>query len=548
MPPAAQRAVFATLLALGLASMASAQPILRDPPPLVTDSPTPVHDPDFPPRLSSNSDPLDERSPSPEARIVFFPPTAPIFGAAITELLSARPTFARPTRPADELADQVNEFFYPALGTRLSEGKFTSNLLKPFDAYCAARTGLLNELQAKLALLPLNDAAARERELREFAAIQTPRVVALEKDAERLRKNLVHDGSFGYDVDWNESRKWRLDDPHFRASSLAAIAEFQVIRAAVFYQTGLTPEQRGLLLELAIEQREKLLAERSRGAPPPHDPFLIFFSPETSRLKLPSPLPPALGASVEAYNHDKEMLKRELHDTVLDQDKSPPSQRTKHFEALADRQWPHLRELAERAEEVRRGLSALPEPPLPPLPPQLPPALLARIEAYRHERTALDRERQEFLAAVPSPQAMAAPHSAGDIRALRQIFEQRSQMMRDKLAEFQRENAPRYEALQQSLTSIGADITAFAQSHTDPATGQPMDAKVLLRQIGESNQQFAKIGREAAIYPLYRTAMLEPGLSPEQRRLLFGAALVGLAQPLPNGEPMPIGMIPRVQY
>jgi hypothetical protein len=38
--------------------------------------------------------------------------------------------------------------------------------------------------------------------------------------------------------------------------------------------------------------------------------------------------------------------------------------------------------------------------------------------------------------------------------------------------------------------------------------------------------------------------MLMPGLSPEQRRLLFGFARVGLAQPLPAGEPLPTGSQP----
>jgi len=34
----------------------------------------------------------------------------------------------------------------------------------------------------------------------------------------------------------------------------------------------------------------------------------------------------------------------------------------------------------------------------------------------------------------------------------------------------------------------------------------------------------------------YRNAMLQPGLSPEQRRLLFDGALQKLALPLPRGE------------
>ena len=39
--------------------------------------------------------------------------------------------------------------------------------------------------------------------------------------------------------------------------------------------------------------------------------------------------------------------------------------------------------------------------------------------------------------------------------------------------------------------------------------------------------------------------MLQPGLSPEQRRLLFGYALGGLAQPLPFGEFMPLSSAKR---
>lgn len=44
------------------------------------------------------------------------------------------------------------------------------------------------------------------------------------------------------------------------------------------------------------------------------------------------------------------------------------------------------------------------------------------------------------------------------------------------------------------------------------------------------------IGREVAIYERYKLAMLQPGLSPGQRRLLFRAAHAGLAQGLPVGE------------
>jgi hypothetical protein len=70
-----------------------------------------------------------------------------------------------------------------------------------------------------------------------------------------------------------------------------------------------------------------------------------------------------------------------------------------------------------------------------------------------------------------------------------------------------------------------------------------MDTAALMRRVNTADAQFEKIGREEVIYKDYRVAMLEPGLSPEQRRLLFGAALAGLAQPLPPGDRMPDGPV-----
>ena len=78
-----------------------------------------------------------------------------------------------------------------------------------------------------------------------------------------------------------------------------------------------------------------------------------------------------------------------------------------------------------------------------------------------------------------------------------------------------------------------------AEKQVDRKTGRPLNAETLLRQRAASMEEFDTFGRAAVIYTNYRIAMLQPGLSPEQRRLLFGYALVGLAQPLPHGELMP---------
>jgi hypothetical protein len=50
----------------------------------------------------------------------------------------------------------------------------------------------------------------------------------------------------------------------------------------------------------------------------------------------------------------------------------------------------------------------------------------------------------------------------------------------------------------------------------------------------------ASIQKEARpLYTDYNVAVFQPGLSPEQRRLLFAAALQKLGLPLPGGELQP---------
>jgi hypothetical protein len=68
----------------------------------------------------------------------------------------------------------------------------------------------------------------------------------------------------------------------------------------------------------------------------------MFFSPETARFRLPEAASPSLRERVGAFNGLKAALKRELHDTVIAQDRASAAARRKAFEALADRQWPAL--------------------------------------------------------------------------------------------------------------------------------------------------------------------------------------------------------------
>lgn len=502
-------------------------------------TPIPPISSEFPPSPWPDSDYLVP--PKPSFRVTFFPPTPPTYGAPIADGETS-PTFngLRVVTP-ETLPDFVNENFYPALGTRLAEASLLGNFPARLDAYLANRTALIDELKEQLHLAEAADPATSERDLRAFAASQTPRIVALEQEAELIRDNLVRGAFLQPSADWNEVRGWRLGALPARNPALAASAEFQVIRAAAFFSKGFSTGQRDLLREIAMALREKLPVSRGRAAPSlpgPGDPFAMFFSPETSRLRLPPKLPPELSAKIGGYNHDKDELKTELHDAVVAQDQASAAKRTRNFAALAESQAPRLTALAERAEEIRRGLAALPKPPPPAAQPDLPPDFLDQLNAYRRDKLALDAEHRARISQVSRTPFIGSPDQP-IVERIRQSLSARRDTMKQAEADFQQENADRYAELKQRTARMRQRLDTIAAARIDPATGQPMDAAAFMRVFNAAEQQFEKIGRKEAIYHDYKIAMLLPGLSPEQRRLLFGATLVGLAQPLPAGERLP---------
>lgn len=487
-----------------------------------------------------NGSPVNERRPSPRAdEAVFFPPAAPVYGVPVT-LRSPSPLTlnGRPIEPPDDLGKYVGEFFYPPLSSRLLAHRLDKKVGQQLATYEARRAALLNDLQNTLVVLESADPANRERELHTFAAAQTPLIVALEKEAEEIRRKLIEGGTLDQSVDWSRDREWRLGDPTTTRFSPDS-GELQVIRATAYYQAELLPEQRGLLCEIVETRR------RARGFARPGKAAAVFFSPEMARLVLPDDLPPALNAQVASYVRLKDELKAELRDAVVANDASPPKKRTAVFHKLAETQWPRIAELAHLAEEIRHGLAALPAPAPPPLPPRLPSDLAARLEAVKNEQAALNTARLERAQEVNRKSLFILPDSSEKIT--REGFGTAIARRRAELEEvenaFHRENSERYQALETARKTLAADLQDFAQAHLDPVTGDPMDVKVLLARMNASDRYFDQVAREEVLYKFYRIAMLEPGLSSEQRRLLFSAARVELAQPLPPAETFPRGRI-----
>jgi hypothetical protein len=334
----------------------------------------------------------DDQTDSPPIRlpVVFFPPTPPVYGASIDgePAGTSRLYFGRRLTAPDGLADFGGEIFFPPLSTRLHALALSAKLEARLHAYRARRNELVNALLDQCTLLHDATPEKREEALRAFAAEQTPRVVALEDEADVLRRDLVRGGLLS-SVDWNAQRRWRLDTFPPAQDWANREAEFQVVRAVAYYEDGLVPAQRGLLRELATELEGA--ARRARGEPVAgHESDAMFFSPEQTRLRLPAGLPPAVLERIAAYNRDKAALKKELRAAIHALEPAPAAQRRAAFTRLADEQWPRLGALESLANRIRVDLG----PRFEPAPPRQPPPGL-RLAGRIQRLTFVSQQRVE---------------------------------------------------------------------------------------------------------------------------------------------------------
>ena len=443
----------------------------------------------------------------------FFPPDPPPLGA---ELRLFHPPATRSPAPAEGAAF-VNELFYPILCLRLAAEDLPKRLQTGLDAYRTAKTGLQNELRSRIARLKGADAGVRQQDLAEFSPVQTPRIAELEATAAQLRSDLQRGGLYAFFAgrgDWNEYRSWRLaagSNEQPRPDTLQM--EFEVMRAAVCYQDGLSPAQRRLVREIAMELQAEI-RQSEAAAQPARDTSLIFFLPETARIRLPADLPADLAAKVATFLTVKTALKAELRAALCNWDARKSEERTQALAQLAAKQAPRIAALDEMAEDIRRGLAEVANMPGPPAPPALPAELEARISTYRGHKLELLKALHAMLA---SPDSSIRPPA-------------KPNRVQEQVAAFNRENTARFAELKSERDGIRE---ALAQSMR--AQGTARDQKSindLLEEFENSRQQQEVWDR----YRDYQSAVLMPGLSPEQRRLLYDAAIEELALPLPGGE------------
>lgn len=475
---------------------------------------------------------IEERVP------VFFPPTPPPLGRALPRSQIPAGRLAAPP----EMAAFVNEPFYPALATRLALKRLPDRLKARVEEYRRAKVARLTELRAALEQARALAPAERAATLSAFAGRQAAALRAQEETAEALRRDL---GSS--DLSWNAYRQWHLGDNERRGFSPAEIA--QVMRAAAYYQDALLPAQRRLLREISLEL---LNAGENPEAAAANHPYL-FFPPEPARITVPAGLPGDVAAKAAEYETRKSGLKKELYDAVFAHDGRRFAWfRPNPLKALAENQRPRLAELEALAEEIRRGLADQPDavPVMERTP--LTPALQVRLNALLQDIGGAQRravERIESILAETRDLPMQASYrfEAEGLRFV--VIPSRAARGGGAIPPA---TLDKIVAARERISQAGSDYDQRLATLLAERDAIRLEAAKILgtRESARLDQAIGTAVRVAnareteAAYVEYRQALFEPGLSPEQRRLLFDGAIERLELPLPRGELQPVTRAP----
>lgn len=461
--------------------------------------------------------------------LIFFPTFPPALDTAINR---NQPSPSGSTAAPPGLAPYVSEIFYAQLGSQLHAGSLNGKLREQLSTYRTAKLALLQELRAAIAAMRETDARARRVGYETLARRQEPRLAELEKNAERLRIDLI-----APDRNWNDYREWWLGDKDRRGYSPIEIA--QVMRAYAFYHKGLLPAQRRLLREisaelaLAVESSAKSIAAATT----------VFFSPETARVTLPD-LSAEVSAKLAAYLTKKSVLKKELYDAISKSD-GKVSLFNHPLKSLAETQAALLAQLEVLAEEIRSGLGPVATPPDALARSPIPSSVVERLTTLVQDRNVLQQD------ATGKIESIVARTRAERVRvSINYAFE--NDRLRFTVYPGMRGAPPA--GLAKQMDAIRSELNAVAETYgrglaelvnTRDGIRREVGEILGLKETGPIDMAMASALRAASqresetAYRDYRIAVFEPGLSPAQRRLLFDGAIEQLGLPLPRGEMQP---------
>lgn len=460
---------------------------------------------------------------------ICFPPAAPPIGRPAARNLPAT-TRGRPAAP-EELAAFVNEPFYPQLSTRILTKTLSDKQRQELERYRTAKRAAQAELRAELERLRDAEPAVRRRELGAFAQRQTPRIAQLEATAEKLRTDLIASGK-----GWDDLREWHLADPERRGFSPVEIA--QVMRSYAFYRPGLSAGQRRLLREISLELLFAADSTEKATANQPH----VFFQPELARVMLPDSVSPQLAVTIANYQSRKAHLKKELFEAVRSHDGAKLGFFRNPLRAQADKHNRELAELERLAESIRVGLAEEALDPLPAERSPLPPTLTDRLVKLLHDRDQAERETTAKLDEIIRQRRMAPARVSYRIEADGVKFVVIP--FRSRLSEKETE----------AVTELSMAISEVADFFGRRIAELINERDAIRREAGEVigsksvgsidaalviANRVAMLKQNESAQRDYRVAAFEPGLSSEQRRLLFDAAIEDMKLVLPRAEMQP---------
>jgi hypothetical protein len=385
------------------------------------------------------------------------------------------------------------------------ESALTPELRLRLADYRAAKSSLIAELHAKIDAVSSLVPAAREQELKSFAAEQAVRLRTLRATAAALESDL------GWSPDENDDYGLVADGTQ---GSNPKTADMNLLRTALLRRESLSPPQCGLVREMILQNQQSAAV---RGA-------FCFFSPDTARLQLPDDLPAALAARIAAYRQEKDALKQELRSALAQLDEVDSDfVRTMGLAALAEQQAPRFGDLENLAETIRSELATLPPRPAMEERPELPAPLAARLAAYQNSRNEVQASARRDLQVLRAQLADTGAEIVASGEPPRLELRVRGTptaaaqlpSIRSGIESFNRQYADRFGALASELGSLRR---AVAENSTPRGNSAAKSVDDLTRDfISAALRQSG-----ATSYRDCRVAVLWPGLSPEQRRLLFG--------------------------
>lgn len=485
----------------------------------------------------------DDGEESTENALYFFPPNPPPLGAPLPIVVWMDSSNSAP----GELAAFVNEPFYAQLGTQLSRKMISHGQLDEFQAYHNAKLREAELLNAKLAETAKLDPSARNAALETFAKEQTPRLAALEAQAEKFRSQLLPKGlarMFVGSFNWLERRDWTLSSPSIErlGQEEAAAFQFQTMRAFSYYQDGLSPAFRRLLREAALDLQTQAFSGGGSADDDP-DETVVFFSPEMAQVRLTRKMPEALATKFAAYADERRGLRDELVDALVRIDGANSAMRLETVRRITAALAPRLEALEEKADAIRAETASQLSVFEPTFDYPLPEEIRAKLEAFAVDEQALRRRVTDEYARLSSDSkegkfslsissvGYSGTNSLAIVMAPR--LGATDEKIRNRAAQVREFNAATRSLsreLDERRSAMKNELAAYFRK--DPEAAKDSSSADVL-------DDFEDYSRKVRVWELYRpyfAALFEQGLSLEQRRLLFDIGVENLKLPLPFSE------------